>query len=72
MYIILYAGSTYGQNGHVPRAPRLEGAPHLEDVPLEKLRRRKKNEKTKTKGYKGKKKKREKRERENEGKKKRK
>ena len=28
-----YAGSTYGQNVQVPRAPRLGGAPRLEDIP---------------------------------------
>ena len=44
-----YAGSTYGQNGHVPRAPRLGGAPHLEDIPLKKEKKRKKKKKKEAK-----------------------
>ena len=46
---IYYAGSTYGQNGHVPRALRLGGAPHLEDIPLKKEKKRKKKKKKEAK-----------------------
>ena len=41
------AGSTYGQIGHVPSAPRLGGAPHLKDIPLKKRRRKKEENKKK-------------------------
>ena len=44
-----YAGLTYGQNGHVPRALRLGGAPHLEDIPLKKEKKRKKKKKKEAK-----------------------
>ena len=50
-YRSVYAGSTYG---HVPRAPRLVGAPHLKDIPQNKLRRKRK-QKTKKRGQKKKK-----------------